>query len=100
MSKPRRPLGELEQSSDFVHRHIGPNEAEIDAMLAQVGVPSLDALIDRAVPKSIRSKAPLDLPSSRAERDVLAEPIGRAPCRERWFPDVENSVVAGSIKKK
>src|SRR3546814_16399950 len=42
-------------------------------MLAQIGVPSLDALIDRAVPKPIRSKAPLDLPPSRAERDVLGE---------------------------
>src|SRR3546814_4309281 len=42
-------------------------------MLEQSGVPSLDALIDRAVPKSIRSKAPLDLPPSRAERDVLGE---------------------------
>jgi glycine dehydrogenase len=68
-----RRLDALEQTTDFVRRHIGPSDTEIAAMLATLGLPSLDALVDRAVPKSIRSKAPLDLPAGRTESDVLAE---------------------------
>ncbi|MGE5145428.1 MAG: hypothetical protein ACM3N5_01695, partial [Candidatus Eiseniibacteriota bacterium] len=66
------PLDALEQTTDFVRRHIGPSEAEIAEMLDALGLTSLDALVDRAVPKSIRSKAPLDLPGGRTESDVLA----------------------------
>ena len=29
----RAPLHDLEQTDDFVHRHIGPTEADIAAML-------------------------------------------------------------------
>ena len=35
-------------------------------MLKVVGAPSLDALIDEAIPARIRLKAPLDLPTARA----------------------------------
>ncbi|MCG8545392.1 MAG: glycine dehydrogenase (aminomethyl-transferring), partial [Alphaproteobacteria bacterium] len=70
---PRTPLHALEQTDDFVHRHIGPTEADIAEMLEFLGIDSLDALIDAAVPAAIRSDRPLELPPSRAERDVLAE---------------------------
>ncbi len=47
-------------SYDFANRrHIGPSPAEMEAMLAVVGAPSLEALIDETVPKSIRQKRPL-----------------------------------------
>jgi len=72
MSDPRRPLDLLEQRDDFVGRHIGPDNAETAAMLESIGVKSLDALIDAAVPKSIRAGTPMDLPASRTESDVLA----------------------------
>ena len=65
------PLRDLEQSDDFVTRHIGPAEADIDAMLRVVGAASLEALIDRAAPAAIRAKEPLDLPPGRSEADVL-----------------------------
>jgi len=67
------PLESLEQSDDFVGRHIGPTEADVAAMLETIGEPSLDALIDKAVPASIRSDAALDLPASRSEQDILSE---------------------------
>ncbi len=51
--------GEL---SRFVARHIGPNDEEVDAMLAAVGFENLDAFIDATVPKDIRLTNPLDLP--------------------------------------
>jgi glycine dehydrogenase len=47
---------------DFANRrHIGPSPAEMEAMLAAVGVPSLDALIDETMPASIRQADAADL---------------------------------------
>jgi len=66
------PLLDLEQNDDFVTRHIGPNQADIDAMLRVVGIASLEALIDRAAPAAIRAAGPLDLPPGRTEAEVLA----------------------------
>jgi len=42
-------------------------------MLAAVGCDSLNTLLDEVVPPAIRSQAPLALPASRSEPDVLAE---------------------------
>ena len=66
-----RTLRQLEQNDDFIHRHIGPSQSDIDGMLDVLGFKSLDALVDQAVPKVIRSDAPLALPPSRSERDVI-----------------------------
>jgi glycine dehydrogenase len=57
----------------FPARHIGPNHADTRAMLAVVGVPSIETLITQAVPKSIRLDRPLDLPASASEAEALAE---------------------------
>ncbi|MEN0130110.1 MAG: aminomethyl-transferring glycine dehydrogenase [Brevundimonas sp.] len=57
---------------DFSDRHIGPRGTETARMLATVGYESLDALVDAAVPASIRSDRPLDLPAARSEVEVLA----------------------------
>jgi len=62
----------------FQSRHIGPDEAERDAMLKVVGAPSLDALIDEAVPPRIRLKTPLDLPAGQSEHRFLRELRGIA----------------------
>ena len=63
----------LDTHTDFIPRHIGPNEADQAKMLAAVGSPSLDALIGEVVPPGIRLAHPLTLPASRDEADVLAE---------------------------
>ena len=57
----------------FAARHIGPGLADTRAMLAALGVPSLETLIAQAVPKSIRLDRPLDLPAPASEADALAE---------------------------
>lgn len=44
----------LEQTQDFIRRHIGPDEAQTQAMLNDIGAESVDALIDEIVPKDIR----------------------------------------------
>ncbi|WP_220490252.1 aminomethyl-transferring glycine dehydrogenase [Promicromonospora sukumoe] len=56
----------------FADRHLGPRGREVRAMLDQLGIDTMDTLVDRAVPKAIRSQAPLDLPAARTEAEVLA----------------------------
>jgi glycine dehydrogenase len=56
----------------FVPRHIGPSESETREMLAAIGVPSLDTLIDQTVPESIRLRRPLNLPAGLSEHAALS----------------------------
>ncbi len=55
----------------FESRHIGPDAAERERMLAAIGVSSLDALIDQTIPPDIRLSAPLDLPEGDSEDAYL-----------------------------
>lgn len=63
----------LDTHTDFIFRHIGPAPADQAKMLAAVGSPTLDALIQEVVPAKIRNQAPLALPASRSETDVLGD---------------------------
>ncbi|MBW3662959.1 MAG: aminomethyl-transferring glycine dehydrogenase [Actinobacteria bacterium] len=58
--------------TSFSTRHIGTSDAERTDMLASIGVPDVDSLIDAAVPAAIRDDDPLDLPTASSESDVLA----------------------------
>ena len=71
-------LQDLEQNDRFIHRHIGPSENEITQMLDKLGMSSLDELIDKVVPDSIRMSGELELPDSRTETDVLNQLRGMA----------------------
>jgi len=66
-------LEALEQKDRFIHRHIGPSEKDISEMLQTLKMSSLDDLIDKAVPDSIRMSGELDLPSSLTEVETLDE---------------------------
>ena len=57
----------------FVHRLLGPRDAEIATMLEAIGCDSLDALADSAVPSDIRLDGELDLGADRGEHELLAE---------------------------
>ncbi len=63
----------LAPSDTFLRRHLGPNAGEIAQMLATLGQPSLDALIDATVPQKIRLERPLQLPPARGEHETLEE---------------------------
>ncbi|MCK7592742.1 aminomethyl-transferring glycine dehydrogenase [Lysobacter sp. CAU 1642] len=76
MSKPS--LRDLEHHAAFIERHIGPNDAEIAHMLEVIGQPSLEAMTDAIVPKSIKSTAPLALPEAINEEEALARIRGIA----------------------
>ena len=43
-------------SKEFIKRHIGPSDEDIDVMLKVVGANSLDDLINKTVPDNILLK--------------------------------------------
>lgn len=59
-----------QQREEFVHRHIGPDAAEMKAMLDTMGLNSLDELIDKTVPAGIRLK---ELPGTPAQQEGMSE---------------------------
>ncbi len=73
ISPPRRTLADLEAGFAFSSRHIGPSPADVERMLGVLGQPSLDALVDAAVPAGIRTSRALDLPVPAGESEVLQE---------------------------
>lgn len=59
--------------NQFASRHIGPDAAETAQMVKEIGVKSLDQLIDETIPASIRLKGKLNLPSATSEFRFLQE---------------------------
>ncbi len=51
----------------FVNRHNGPRQHEIDAMLKTINATSVDELIDQTVPAGIRLKKPLNIAPAMSE---------------------------------
>jgi glycine dehydrogenase len=59
----------------FVERHVGPQSEDIASMVREIGVSSLDNLIDQVVPATIREASPLALrafPEALSESEALA----------------------------
>jgi len=56
----------------FVPRHVGPSDADVRAMLAVLGYPTLEALIQATIPAGIRAAKPLALPAASSEQEALA----------------------------
>lgn len=69
MTRAHIPLG---TDNEFIARHIGPREGDIDAMLALTGHDSLDALIDSVIPDSIKGTSVLELSKGQGETEALA----------------------------
>ncbi len=58
---------------DFISRHIGPNDDDVAAMLKVVGQPSLEAMLDTAIPAGIRTEGALRLEAAPSEEAVIKE---------------------------
>ena len=63
----RPTLNELQDHGEFARRHIGPDPGELAAMLATIGVASLDELLDHAVPDA-HPPAPAARPAGGPQR--------------------------------
>ncbi len=59
------------QQNEFAGRHIGPNQEETAQMLEAIGVSTLNELIDKTVPASIRLQAPLQVDGPISEYEYL-----------------------------
>ncbi len=66
-------LAQLEQTQDFIRRHIGPSAAQTETMLADIGADSIDALIDEIVPSDIRLAELPAIGDSKTEVQALAD---------------------------
>jgi glycine dehydrogenase len=62
-----------QQATEFSGRHIGPNAHEAEQMLKTIGIGSLDELIDKTIPSSIRNKATLNIGGPVSEYQYLNE---------------------------
>jgi glycine dehydrogenase len=63
-------LSQLDESSRFADRHIGPREGEQLQMLEALGFSSLEALMEAAVPRGIRTAEGLALPPAAGEEEA------------------------------
>lgn len=59
------------QRTEFQRRHIGPNAADTQQMLETIGMGSMEELISKTVPDSIRIKKPLNVPAAMGEFEYL-----------------------------
>jgi glycine dehydrogenase len=59
------------QPENFINRHIGPSEDEINAMLSELGYDSLDHLSKTVVPASILDQGALNLGAAQSEHQAL-----------------------------
>jgi len=75
---------DLSFTDTFAQRHIGPTDADMDAMLDTLGYGSLDDLVDATIPDSIRTDRPLDLPPARTEQQVLDDAEATGEKNENW----------------
>jgi len=67
------PLSDLENSAEFIARHIGPDAADEQQMLSVIGAASRRALINTVVPAAILRGQAMALPAPLTEAGALAE---------------------------
>ena len=65
-------VGSLQHPDQFVARHIGPRDHELESMARTCGYPSMEALVDAAVPAAIRRPGSMALPAPLGETEALA----------------------------
>ncbi|MFI5156981.1 MAG: aminomethyl-transferring glycine dehydrogenase, partial [Chitinophagales bacterium] len=61
------------QANEFASRHIGPNEEETAQMLKAIGISSLNELINKTIPASIRNKEAIQVTSPVSEFEYLSD---------------------------
>ncbi len=66
-------LSGLDTRNEFIARHIGPRDAEIQTLLTTLGYDSLAALSAQVIPNSIKGTSVLELSDGLGEAEALAE---------------------------
>lgn len=68
-----KPLGDLENPSEFIARHIGIDETDEVHMLSVVGSASRRELVEGIVPRSIARSTPMAIPAPVTEAAALKQ---------------------------
>jgi glycine dehydrogenase len=77
-------LSDADNIGEFVFRHIGVNEKEIETMVASIGTISLEQLIEETIPENIRLRKKIELPEAMTEREY-AEHIAEIASKNEVF---------------
>ncbi|WP_339486263.1 aminomethyl-transferring glycine dehydrogenase [Pseudomonas sp. EL_65y_Pfl2_R95] len=77
-------MTDLTTENEFIARHIGPRDADVDAMLQQLGFDSLDALSASVIPESIKGTSVLGQTPGLSEADALAKIKGIAAKNQQF----------------
>lgn len=59
--------------TDFIQRHVGPEEKETSEMLNKIGVQSISELIDKTIPPAIRLNRELNIEAGISEAEYLGK---------------------------
>ncbi|MGA1547395.1 MAG: aminomethyl-transferring glycine dehydrogenase [bacterium] len=79
-----KELHQLQPSADFVHRHIGPNQTQQQAMLQFLELQSLEDLLEKTVPHDIlQPQSKLDLKPA-SEEQALNELKSMMEANQLW----------------
>lgn len=73
MLKKTRTLAEMQNSAEFIARHVGPSDKDQQAMLKTLGCNSLAQLTSEVVPAAIAMTENLDIVDGCTEAKALAE---------------------------
>lgn len=73
----------------FQDRHIGPNHVQQDLMLKELGMTSLDELLDKTIPGAIRFRDSLNLPQA------LSEDLAQKELKDLASENVTNTSLIG-----
>jgi len=84
--------------SDFVDRHIGPNQYQVQTMLFELGFKDLDSFISSVVPQNIHIKGEIEksIPAGISEVSALAE-IREIALKNRVMKSLIGSGYYGTI---
>ncbi len=89
----------------FQDRHIGLSQADIELILKELNLNSLDELIEQTIPKNILLKEELDLPEAMTERQYLKHIHGLGTANklytsyigQGWYDTVLPAVIQRNI---
>ncbi|XP_030322731.1 glycine dehydrogenase (decarboxylating), mitochondrial isoform X2 [Calypte anna] len=74
----------LPRHDDFSRRHIGPRDGDKREMLRTVGVQSVEELMDKTIPASIRLRRPLRMDDHVCENEILETLYNIASKNKIW----------------
>ena len=77
-------MGFTKHPDSFTHRHIGPKAQEFSNMLTQVGVNTLEELVDQTLPASIRLTEPLP-PREGMGEHIFLEHLGKIAKKNKIY---------------